>query len=211
MSQLSTSTQPLTERGQRTRTKLLAAAEEVFGTLGYDRASVSEITRRAGVAQGTFYVYFPDKKAAFVELVRELSRTLRRDLSEAVAAAGDRLEAERLGFAAFFRFVQRHRNLYRIIRQAEFVDEAAFREYYQTLAGGYAEGLRRAMDAGEIRVRDAETLAYCLMGMGDFLGMRWVLWEDRFPPPEVFDTLVGFLTAGLRGDTGAGDGPGMTV
>jgi hypothetical protein len=42
-------------------------------------------------------------------------------------------------------------------------------------------GLARAMDARQIRRADPEQLAWCLMGIGDFLGMRWVLWEDEAP------------------------------
>ncbi|MCA9710009.1 MAG: TetR/AcrR family transcriptional regulator, partial [Myxococcales bacterium] len=72
--------EPATTRGQRTRQRLLDAAENVFGGVGYGRASIVEITRTAGVAQGTFYVYFPSKKAIFVELVWELNRKLRRSL-----------------------------------------------------------------------------------------------------------------------------------
>ena len=41
---------PPTAKGRATRQAILAAAEEVFGELSYDRASISEITRRAGVA-----------------------------------------------------------------------------------------------------------------------------------------------------------------
>ncbi|MGB5533800.1 MAG: helix-turn-helix domain-containing protein, partial [Acidimicrobiia bacterium] len=43
---------PVTEKGRVTRQALLDAAEEVFGEYSYDRASIAEITRRAGVAQG---------------------------------------------------------------------------------------------------------------------------------------------------------------
>ena len=75
-----------TARGEHTRQLLLAAAEEVFGERGYDQAAISEITRRAGVAQGTFYVHFPDKKEAFVELVRHLNERLREHLGSPFAA-----------------------------------------------------------------------------------------------------------------------------
>jgi AcrR family transcriptional regulator len=56
------------------RTQLLLAARAVFARKGYDEATVSEIVGRAGVAQGTFYLYFPGKEAlagAFAELVSE--------------------------------------------------------------------------------------------------------------------------------------------
>ena len=49
---------PPTARGQKTRAKLLEAAEHVFGKVGYEAASIAGITQRAKVALGTFYVYF---------------------------------------------------------------------------------------------------------------------------------------------------------
>src|SRR3954471_13941899 len=56
------------------RAQLLTAARAVFAKKGYDEATVSEIVGRAGVAQGTFYLYFPGKEAlagAFAEMVSE--------------------------------------------------------------------------------------------------------------------------------------------
>ncbi len=191
---------PRTARGQRTRQQVLTAAERVFGTIGYERASIAEITREAGVALGTFYVYFPSKEAVLVELVDELSARLRRFIAERVAGVENRLEVEREGFRAFFDFCAEHRNLYRIIRQAEFVDEAAFRRYYRTLAKGYQRGLTVAMKKGEVRALDPEVLAYALMGVADFLGMRFVLWGDGKRFDAVVDQITEFLVHGLNPD-----------
>ena len=59
--------------GGRTRGRLLEAAEHVFGELGFYDASIVKITEEAGVAQGTFYLYFASKKDIFDELVRDLN------------------------------------------------------------------------------------------------------------------------------------------
>jgi AcrR family transcriptional regulator len=175
----------------------LDAAEAVFGEKGYDRASVAEITQRAGVAQGTFYIYFPDKQATFVELVKDLSHRLRLEIAQSVASLTDRLAIERAGFRSFFAFIHKHRNLYRIVRQAEFVDQAVYLWYYRHLAEGYTAGLRQAMQKGQIRQLDAECLAYCLMGIGDFLGARYVLWDGDHPPEEAIDTMMELIQHGL--------------
>jgi AcrR family transcriptional regulator len=197
--------EPVTARGQRTRQNLLEAAEVVFGERGYEAASIVDITRTAGVAQGTFYLYFGGKKAIFAELVDELGATLRRTLAAAVEGLADRLAIERAGLVAFLHFVQEHKNLYRIIRQAEFVDEALHREYYRRLAQGYRDGLAKAMQRGEIRALDPEAVAYALMGIFDFMGMRWVLWEGRLPPAETIDDVCALIRAGL-GLAGPRDG-----
>ena len=97
---------PPTLRGQKTRQKVLEAAEAIFGEKSYEVASISDITRMADVGQGTFYLYFPDKKSVFVELVKNLSRTLRKHLGEAVSGLQDRLEIERVGLRAFCSFIR---------------------------------------------------------------------------------------------------------
>ena len=52
-------------RRERTATALIDAATKVFLERGYDGATTGEIARAAGVAAGTYYLYFDDKRAAF--------------------------------------------------------------------------------------------------------------------------------------------------
>lgn len=167
----------LSGRGARTRRRLLAAAEELFAERGYHEASIVKITEAAGVAQGTFYLYFAGKKDIFTEVVLDLNRRVRHALSQASAQGRDRREAELLGFQAFFRFTADHPALYRIIRQAEFVDPETLQLHYERLMKGYVSGLRVAMEAGEIAEADPELLAWALMGIGELIGMRSILWS----------------------------------
>ncbi len=190
---------PVTVRGQETRARLLAAAEKVFGEQSYFRVSIADITREAGVGQGTFYLYFPSKEAAFRELVETRGHELRTVTRLAAEGVPGRIAAERAGFAAFFDFVARHRNLYRIVRQAEFVDADLYREYYLAVAQGYTAALRTAMEGGEIEQMDPEVLAYCLMGIGDFVGMRWVVWSEETIPDHIFEQAMHFIVHGLAG------------
>jgi len=66
MNQVSSSKKtPKTKRGRLTREKILRAAETEFGEKGFHEAAISAITHRAGVALGTFYVYFESKEEIF--------------------------------------------------------------------------------------------------------------------------------------------------
>ncbi len=188
---------PVTARGEATRRKLLAAAEEEFGGKGFHAASVSSITSRAGVGQGTFYLYFRSKEEIFVTLVREIGRTLRRRMSAAATAASGHLEAERLGLRAFLRFTHEHPGLLRIVQESQFVDAAVFREYHERLAKNYSDSLRDAAVRGEITPGDAETRAWAVMGIGHFLGMRWCLWQGQLPDDHVIDEAMQLVTHGL--------------
>ena len=193
----STVLKPVTARGEATRRRLLNAAEQEFGSKGYHGASVSSITQRADIAQGTFYLYFHSKEEMFVTLVRDIGHQLRAHSAQAIAKATHRLEAERLGLEAFLQFTARHRGLYRIVQESQFVDPQIFREYYERLAEGYAEALGAAARKGELAEGDAEVRAWAIMGIGHFLGMRWCLWQKQVPPPEVLDEVMSFITKGM--------------
>lgn len=220
MSDVRSPSPPRTARGTRTRARLVEAAESVFATLGYHDASIVKITEQAGVGLGTFYLYFGGKLEIFDEVVDHLNRQVRQAMSQASSAAGDRLGAERAGFEAFFRFTAEHPALYRIIRQAEFVSPAAMRRHYTSIVDGYVDGLRRAMGRGEIREIDPTVVAWALMGAGELLGMRWVLWEHDdgsrgeatasapVVPEHVLDALMDLIESALA--PGATDGTSST-
>lgn len=195
---------PLSKRGERTRERLLEAAENVFAELGYHDASIVKITEAAGVGQGTFYLYFTGKKEIFDELVIDLNHRVRQAMTEGAAGGGTRVEKEQLGFAAFFRFTAEHPALYRIIRQAEFVSPETLQLHYERLTSGYVAGLRQAMDAGEIDPGDPEVLAWTLMGIGELIGMRWILWGGRDAlPPDVSKELDAIIARTIGSRNGA--------
>jgi AcrR family transcriptional regulator len=188
---------PVTARGEATRRRLLNAAEVEFGSRGYHGASVSSITQRAEIAQGTFYLYFRSKEEMFLQLVRDIGHQLRAHSAQAIGKAANRMEAERLGLEAFFQFTTKHRGLYRIVQESQFVDPQIFREYYEKLAEGYAAALDKAARNGELAKGDAQTRAWAMMGIGHFLGMRHCLWQKQVPPPETVDEVMTFVAKGM--------------
>lgn len=203
---------PRTARGVATRRRLLEAAERVFAKYGYADASVSRITEAAGIGQGTFYLYFATKLDIFNELVEDLNHRVRKAMSEASAQTSNRIESERAGFRAFFAFTAEHPALYRVIREAEFVSPGALRLHYTRIVEGYIQGLTEAGAVGEINDIDPTVAAWALMGIGEMIGMRWVLWGDgdqgadadptasgtNQVPEQVFDEMMRFIEGALR-------------
>ena len=190
--------QPRTERGRKTLRRVLEAAALEFGERGYHEAAITGITQRAGVALGTFYTYFESKEEVFRALVRDMSRTTRQHVAEAARNAPDRMTAERLGLEAFIAFVRKHRELYRIIEEAQFVAADAYREHYLTFAEGYRRNLAAATARGEIVDGADEPRAWALIGMSVFLGMRYGLWEEDLSPAEVAAAAIDLVSEGLR-------------
>jgi len=188
---------PKTRRGRETREKLLQAAEVEFGERGFADASIASITQRAGVALGTFYVYFESKEEIFRALVSYMGDLTRQWVSERVAESPDRLTAERRGVEAFIDFVRSHRNLYRIVSMAQFVAEDAFREYYTVFADAYRQNLKRAAKDKEIRDGDCEVWGWALIGMTVFLGMRFADWDEERSSEDIAAAASDLIARGM--------------
>lgn len=188
---------PKTSRGERTRQRILDAAEREIGQHGFAVTSVASITQGAKVAQGTFYVYFRTKEDVLRELVLRMGRRLRRSLTLATSGLTDRLEIERRGIHAFFAFVRENPNLYRVVAESQFVDEAAYRKYYNDFAESYRAGMEAAARAGQISSGDAEVRAWALMGVCDMVGRRFTLWERDASFDAAAEAAYAFVARGL--------------
>ena len=193
--------EPRTKRGEATKAKILQAAEEVFAESGYQLASVSKITARAGVGQGTFYLYFDTKLDLFEQLIEDLNKRVRKAMSVGAARGRNRVESEREGFREFFRFTAEHPALYRVIREAEQVSPESMHRHYERIVAGYIEGLTKALADNEIADQDPEVSAWALMGVGEMIGMRYVLWQSDAStgtvPEHVFEQMATFVQRAL--------------
>lgn len=190
--------EPKTARGMRTRDKILEAAASEFGAKGYHETGITDITKTAGVALGTFYTYYKSKEIVFRALVSHMGELTREWISKRVAGAPDRLTAERMGIAAFIEFVREHKDLYRIVMEAQFVANDSYIEYYTVFAESYTRNLADAADKGEIRSGHNEERAWALIGMSVFLGLKYGVWEGDRKPSEIADAIGDLLENGLR-------------
>ena len=189
--------------GQVTKRAIFQAAEEVFGQYGFHRAGISEITRRAGVAQGTFYVHFKSKMDLMAGFVQYLSREMRWELKKAAAKAADRREVELEGLSAFFQFLASHRRIYRVVSESETIGADVGRWYYRKLAEGYVTGLQDGIDRGEIIGLPAHFLARSLMGFYHMVGLKWLVWNSSLQaemPQYLVDDAAHMVIHGLDPD-----------
>ena len=170
---------PRTERGRKTLRKLLDASAIEFGEKGFHEASVSSITRRAGVALGSFYTYFDSKDALFRALVLDMSENVRTSARAAISPDMGALAIERAALTAFLEFASEHKEVYRIIDEAEFVDPESYRTHYETIAARIGERLKAGVEAGEFREDLGEVEAWAVMGMNVFVGLRFAIWASE--------------------------------
>jgi AcrR family transcriptional regulator len=183
-------TLPLTKRGLITFDALARAGESLFHTKGYHLTTINDICDKAGVASGTFYLYFSDKYSLYRRLLLDYSHKIRLAIATAVKDLPSRIEQERVGIATFIKFARDNPHSYTIIWQSLQVDKDLFIDYYSSFAKSYNDGLIQSANRGEIKKIDTMTMAYALMGISNFVGLQVIMFEKGLVNDADIDRIV---------------------
>lgn len=190
------------EKSAENRRSLLQAAADVIGEVGYREASIARITQRAGLAQGTFYLYFESQQDLFNQLLPSIGGELLTFLSRKVEGAANILEVEETGFRGFFEFLLENPAFFRVLNEAEVAAPLAYEEHFSLLRKHYIAALERSWKKGELadyRQEELEVLVYILMAARSYLYLRYCKEEQgpRPMPEWVVETFMKFVRGGL--------------
>lgn len=101
-------------RRQQTRKQLIQAAVELVLEKGYEAVTIFDITERADLGRGTFYIHFKDKEDILWSAIQD---GLRETEAEAHKQFNGKLpdQLEYYGYLNIFRHAERNRALYRVM------------------------------------------------------------------------------------------------
>ena len=188
---------PKTQLGWDKFNALAEAAERLFTASSFFEVSVSDICRAAHTAVGTFYIYFETKTDLYRYLVECYKRRIKQRLSESIAGCTTRCQREREGIRGFVTFAMENPMLYNTIWGSLAVDKQIFEDYYVSFAKSYARAL--IQDQAELQSGDVTTLAYALMGISSFLGLRAIF--ESMPEAQIDrmidETFLPMIRSGL--------------
>jgi AcrR family transcriptional regulator len=191
---------------QTRRQQIVDAAIQVFAAKGYRVASIADIIQQAGVARGTFYLYFPSKEAAFhaaldrfLALFQEMARKeALRNYSNPLTLGASLREA----LLEWLRFLLQHRQLTKIVfRQAAAVDvdyEAKYLEIVRATQARSVNAIRFLQSAGVLRPDlDPQFLNAVFFGVAMHIVLRAIA-ENAEPDLEaVADQWISLLRSGV--------------
>ena len=185
---------PKTELGRTKMGKLLASSEELFAKNGFYGTSISDICKHAGTAVGTFYIYFETKTDVYKYLMETYKKEIKDRLAESIKDCHTRYDKEREGIKCFIKYAVTEPNVYNIIWGSLSIDRQLFVDYYESFAKSYA----RALDS-EVSTKDTETVAYMLMGISNFLGLKAMFsgMSDEQIEGMIEETVMPALTSGI--------------
>jgi AcrR family transcriptional regulator len=184
------STAPARSRAA-TRKRLLAAATDLFASDGFHGVTSARIAAAAGVATGTFYLHFKDKRELFHEIAFAALGELRERQRRATEASPDEPRAQvRARTAELVAFAEEQRNLILVLfgRSAEAGDLG--QEVLDALTPAVEEALRARVAAGRLHAAlHPATAAQAIAAMNSRVIAWWVEDPSRATRDEVIETL----------------------
>jgi AcrR family transcriptional regulator len=177
------------------RDELLGAARTIFAERGDHETTVEEITRAAGVAKGTFYLYFSEKREIFLAIIRELLDAIKAigasvaDLvvpGEHPVAFLERAEHAAVRLMEVFR--ENHAVARLVVRESMGMDpvlESMIRDFYRETAEIEAHNIVVAQRLGLLRDCDPLLTAFAHIGMVERVVLTMLESPELFPEPRV--------------------------
>lgn len=193
---------PSREREQR-RAQILAVATEVFAEKGYHDARIDDIVVGAGIARGTFYLYFSDKRSIFEELVdgflARLDASIERiELTDNAPRHMNEI-AENLR-RVFARFAAEPAMARILLSAAVGIDADFDRKllaFYDEVTAMLSRALSQGEAAGLVRPGNADLRAYCLTGALKECLHQLMLRRADVDPDAMLSALLDLVADGL--------------
>ncbi len=149
----------------QTRGRLLNAAKKVFSERGYHNAQISHIIDEAGVARGTFYLYFKSKEEIFKELLEEVVAELKERI-KVIDLSQDPKEQVIENIASVIEFALEERELAKIVllRNSDPELFSLINEFFEEVTHIIRGSLDKGVALGLLRECDTELLARAVVG-----------------------------------------------
>lgn len=196
------------------RERISEAAIAVFAEKGFHAARVSDIARRAGVADGTIYLYFDNKEHLLLSIFEEKMGLLISELNRAFEGLDDPLDKMRAYARHHFRQLREHPALAQVF-QVELRQSHKFLRDYRPeklweYLGAFRALVEEAQARGSVRADvDPFVCMWAFFGALDELSIQWVLSRNRekFNLEHAADQVVDLFLVGMtRPSTGQSGG-----
>lgn len=153
----------ITENKLQKERSLLETAFELFTSKGITKTSISDIVEKAGMAKGTFYLYFRDKYDLQERLIVHKAETLFRHALSAVQASGDKSSEEQIIALVddILNQMQQDPGLLRFINKN--LSWAIFRRALSKSGTDYLSAVRRILDEHGERWQEEELMIYTII------------------------------------------------
>ena len=182
---------------EETRNKLLEAARQAFGAVGYAQTSMDELTASAGLTRGALYHHFGDKKGLLQAVVQQVDAELDVQLAQVSEQAANGWEGFKGRCRVFLEMATQIEVQRIMLRDAPSVLGSEYLQSSQSAcSASLAAMLRDLMDTHVIQHTDPEALARLIQG-GLMDASFWIAADQQ--PPQRLTSALDSLDLMLRG------------
>ena len=179
-------------REQR-RQQVLAAALEIFSTVGYHAASMDDIADRAGVSKPVLYQHFTSKLDLYLDLLDVAIEDLLAAAREALTHTNDNRERVASWASAYFGFVENPNGAFRLFFENDLANDTAYLKLTRMAAAVIAEdtGLSQAQSM---------LISSGMQGMVQYAAIRWLRNpEDAISRADATELISSLAWRGIGG------------
>jgi AcrR family transcriptional regulator len=190
-----------TELQSKRRSEILKSAKDIFSSAGFHNAGMEEIARRANIAKGPIYLYFPSKIELFISVIKDGLENLAKEISREVENIDDSVYKIKRAVFTYMMFFSDNQALYRILlhRELDFNDEVKeiMKDIKLSKLPQLTETIKNGIENGQIRHVDEESLSYMIMGMTDSLLFQWLSNPEAEPIEKKIEQISDVLFRGI--------------
>lgn len=184
---------PKSAKAQRTRLKILEAARAVFAERGFAKATAEEISTKAGVGYGTFYLYFADKRQALHTILAEVDDKLYEpvDLEKNRIGLGA-LATIRATITSFFDSFRDNSDILKICHELSASDpdfKLQHDKVRERLVNRIKQHINKGLEIGNARNVDPEITSVAIAGMIETIANEWFFNKRQWDRDKVIQTV----------------------
>ena len=184
----------------QTKERILKAAEKEFSQRGFYGTQISHIIQSAGVARGTFYLYFKSKEEVFQELLKRVVQDIRERIKP-VDPTKDVISQVRQNIVSVVEYALQNRDLARIVlfRSCE-PEYAKITEcFFEELVELVKKTLEKGIEMGILKPIDTEIIARAIVGAGKEV-LKGLISKEEVDLFKVAEELINFCMGGIWND-----------
>lgn len=191
--------------GSGRRRQIMDTAVDMFARKGYHKTNVTDITSAIGVGHSTFYIYFPGKKALFMECLDEVFQAMFSDVWEEIKHEKDPLRRLRRRGEVVLKSHPQFLDILNVLRSIEEDDpwlEKKRRDIYASIVEPVKRDLTRAVKKGMIPDIDIDIAAHFVTGFLETASLLLSL-DERYSADQLLDAMESMTFPELRGVRGS--------
>lgn len=184
------------------RKLILEIGEKIISEKGYTKTTIEEITKKAKIAKGTFYIYFKNKEEFFPSIIEEALDQLIKEIKRETDKIDDFFGKMKKGIEMYFSYFEKRYSLFKIlIQEKPFLKRKEFINFWERFFNKWdfiKKGIENAIKEKKLKEIEPDDIIYSLLGILHGNIHRWILNERKYSLKDKTETVFEIIVNGIK-------------